>query len=77
MNLRNLIAKILNVPLDSITEATSPQTTPNWDSFSGLLLAAELEKTAKVKFTIQEVISVKSVGDIKKILDKYNVKYDF
>ena len=77
MNLRNLIAQILDISVDSITEATSPQNAPNWDSFSGLLLAAELEKSAKVKFTIQEVISVKSVGDIKKILDKYNVKYDF
>ena len=77
MNLRILLAEILDILPESITEKTSPDNTPSWDSFNGLLIASELEKDAGVKLSIEDVLSVKNVGDIKKILDRYNVVYDF
>ena len=39
--------------------------TEGWDSFNGLLLATELEKEFKVKFTMEDIVSIKNVGDIK------------
>ena len=77
MDLRALLAEILDIPPESINEKTSPENTPSWDSFNGLLIASELEKVAGVKFSIEDVLSVKNVGDIKKVLDRYNVVYDF
>ena len=77
MDLRALLAEILDIPPESINEKTSPENTPSWDSFNGLLIASELEKAAGVKFSIEDVLSVKNVGDIKKVLDRYNVVYDF
>ena len=77
MDLRALLAEILDIPPESINEKTSPENTPSWDSFNGLLIASELEKAAGVKFSIEDVLSVKNVGDIKKVLDRYNVVYEF
>jgi len=77
MNLKNLLARILDVDPGVINDGSSPENLENWDSFNGLLIASELEKESGVKFSIEDVIHVKNVGDIKKILDRYNIKYDF
>ncbi len=68
-----VIAKVLGIDESSITNKTSPDNTPEWDSFNGLLLATELEKTYNVKFTIEEVIAVHDVNDIKEALKKHGV----
>lgn len=74
--LYTLLSEILAIAPESITDETSPENTPSWDSFNGLMIAAELEKTSGVQFTMEDVLSVKKVGDIKKILDRYNVQYE-
>lgn len=74
--LYTLLAEILEASPGNITDQTSPANMPSWDSFNGLMIAAELEKESGVQFTMEDVLSVKKVGDIKKILDKYCVKYE-
>lgn len=72
--LKQILAKVLEIDSATITDETSPQNTPSWDSFNGLLLVTELEKGFDVKFTIDEVVAVKNVRDIKKALEKHGVK---
>ncbi len=74
--LYTLLAEILQIAPVAITDETSPENTPSWDSFNGLMIAAELEKASGIQFTMADVLSVKKVGDIKKILDKYRVEYE-
>ena len=74
--LYTLLSEILAVSPRDITDETSPENTPSWDSFNGLMIAAELEKASNMQFTMEDVLSVKKVGDIKKILDKYQVEYE-
>ena len=69
-----VLGKVLNIDPAKITGETGPSNTEAWDSFSGLLLVTELEKNFNVKFTIEEVVAVKKVSDIKAILNKHNVK---
>ncbi|OGY90805.1 MAG: hypothetical protein A3H70_03670 [Candidatus Komeilibacteria bacterium RIFCSPLOWO2_02_FULL_48_11] len=71
-----LLSEILEIAPEEITDTTAPDNTPSWDSFNGLMIAVELEKTYDVKFTMDDILSVKKVGDIKNVLDKYNVKYE-
>lgn len=75
--LKDILSHVLNMSPDSITDTTSPENTESWDSFNGLLMATELEKEFKVKFSLEDIISVKSVGDIKRILTKYGVKLEY
>ncbi|MBI2050345.1 MAG: acyl carrier protein [Parcubacteria group bacterium] len=71
-----ILSEILGISAEDITEETSVDNTPSWDSFNGLMIVAELEKSYGVTFTIDEVVSVKKVADIKAALDKYAVEYE-
>jgi acyl carrier protein len=63
----------MEVPVSEINDESSPETIENWDSFRGLVLADELETRYDVKFILDDLISVKTVDDIKKNLAKYGV----
>ena len=71
--LYGLMSRLLEIEASTITDETSPSTVPTWDSFNGLLLASELEKTFNIKFTMDEVVAVKSVKDIKEALGRHGV----
>jgi acyl carrier protein len=63
----------MSVPISRINDESSPETIENWDSFHGLILADELETQFSVKFVLEDLTSVKKVGDIKKSLAKYGI----
>ena len=68
-----IIASVLGISAKDIDDETTPDAIEQWDSFNGLLLVAELEKKFGVEFSVEEVASVKTVGDIKKLLQKHGV----
>ncbi|MEK6896938.1 MAG: acyl carrier protein [Nanoarchaeota archaeon] len=59
-----------------MNDEISPVNTPTWDSFNAIMMIVELEKASGVSFDMNDLMSVKDVGDIKRILDKYNIKYE-
>ena len=71
--LYNIIAEVMEIPVSQINDESSPETIENWDSFRGLVLADELETKFDVKFTLDDLLSVKKVEDIKKNLAKRGV----
>jgi acyl carrier protein len=71
--IEEIIAQVFNINSSQVTNETSPENTEEWDSFNGLLLITELEKEFGIKFSIEEMIAVKDVGDIKKVLRKNNI----
>ncbi|MCI0680162.1 acyl carrier protein [bacterium] len=72
--LRSILSKIFGVAKEDVTDETSPENVAEWDSFNGLLLVTELEKGFNVSFSIEEVVAVKNVGDIKAALRAHGVK---
>ena len=72
--LKAILSKVLDISEDSIKNDTSPKNVDTWDSFNGLLLVSELEREFNVKFTMDEVTSVKCVGDIKDALNRHGIK---
>ncbi len=71
-SLKGIVSKVLRISEKRIDDSTSPAKVKTWDSLRGLLLITELENNYKIKFTIKEILSIKNVGDIKKILKKHN-----
>lgn len=71
LSVEQVLSKVLNVSVDIITDDTGPEHVSSWDSFNALLIVTELEKNFNVEFTIDEVIEVKKVADIKRILKKH------
>lgn len=74
--LYQLLAKVLDVDISKINDQSSPDTLENWDSFNGLVLVDELEKTFHISFTMDEILDVKNVADIKRHLTNHGVKLD-
>jgi acyl carrier protein len=66
----------MSVPVARINDESSPETIESWDSFHGLILADELETRFSVKFVLEDLTSVRKVGDIKKSLAKYGIMID-
>jgi len=71
--LKAILSSVLEISEDEIIGETSPDTVESWDSFNGLMLVSELESKFNVKFTMDEVASVKCVNDIKNSLIKHGV----
>jgi len=69
-----LLSRILDINIDNISDQTSPDNTENWDSYNGLMMVSELESEFNVHFTMDEVVEVKNVGDIKAALIRHNIK---
>jgi len=71
--LEDILALVLKIGAKDINDETSPQNTPSWDSMNGLLIVTEVEKNYGIKFTIDDILSIKNVGKIKEILAKHNL----
>ena len=74
--LYEIIAKVMDIPIDEITDNSSPETIPSWDSFNSYILLDELESEFKTEFTIDEVTETKNVSDIKKHLNAHGINLD-
>lgn len=63
-----LVTQFLKIPENEIRDELTPKDIPDWDSMNYLLFIAELEKEYKITFTMDEVLSAQSVGDVRKAL---------
>ena len=72
-----IISDVLNVEIEILSNDTSQSDIETWDSLNSLLLVNEIEKEFDVKFTIDEVVKIEKIMDIKKFLvEKGKNKYD-
>lgn len=71
--LKQVLLRVLKVNAEEINDKSSPENISGWDSFNGLMLVTELEKEFHVKFTIDEIVAVNDVKDIKDALRKHGV----
>ena len=63
-----VFAEVLGIPAASITDDTSPDNTPQWDSLQAMNLVAALEEAFDVKLSTKEILSMRDVGLAKKVL---------
>ncbi len=73
--LKEILADVLEIDEASITDETAPDNVDTWDSMNGLVLVTELETKFNIKFKMEEVTSVKCVGDIKAALRNHGVVF--
>jgi acyl carrier protein len=71
--LKTILVNVLNIDENIITDELSPADVSNWDSFNALMLVSEIENAFGIKFTLNEIVEVKNVGDIKKALAGHGV----
>ena len=72
--LKEVFARVLDVDKKEVIDNSSPENMSSWDSFNGPMLVSELENNFNIKFTMEEVMSIKNYKDIKELILKYGVK---
>ncbi len=65
-----IFALTLNIPEQSITDATSPENTAAWDSLANMMLIAAIEETYGIELSTSEIETMRSVGAVRAVLDK-------
>ncbi len=74
--LYEIISKVMNVPASSLVDTMGPENIESWTSFNGYVLLHELETGFDVKFSIDEVMDVKTITDIKRHLKNKGITFD-
>ena len=68
--LRSILAEAIELEPDEIDDASSPDTTPEWDSFAHMNMVAVIEKEYGISLTIDEVIEMQSLPKILEVVSR-------
>ena len=71
-----IVSRVMNIPIEKISDSSGPDSIPDWDSFNMFVLLDEIEKEFDVKFSLEETLEIKTVGDFKNKLEKLGVNLD-
>ena len=67
-----VVSRVMNIPIEKISDSSGPNSIPDWDSFNMFVLLDEIEKEFDVKFSLEETLEIKTVGDFRKKLEGGN-----
>ena len=63
-----MFALVLKVPADRLSDETSPDNTPSWDSLAAMELVSQIEETFGVQLSTREIMKMRSLGLAREIL---------
>lgn len=63
-----VFSEVLGVPPEQITDATSPDNTPQWDSMAAMNLVVAIEDEFAVTLSTAEIISMRDVSTVRRVL---------
>ncbi len=66
---RTAAADVLRIPLERITEASTPESVESWDSVEHLNLILALETQFGIEFEPEEIEQMKSIGEIARLVE--------
>ena len=69
-NLRTILAEATELEPEEITDESSPEDTPEWDSFAHMHMVAEVEKAYSIKLTMEEVIEMQSLSKMVEVISR-------
>ena len=67
-----IVSTVMNIPIEKISDSSGPDSIPDWDSFNMFVLLDEIEKEFDVKFSLEETLEIKTIGDFRKKLEGGN-----
>ena len=71
--LKQTFAAVLKVDPASLTDESSPENTPSWDSLRAVQLATAIEETFEVELTTTDILSMRSFGMVRDVLRRRGV----
>lgn len=64
-----LASRAFNIPENSVHDGLTSRDIPQWDSMNYVLFIAELEREFDISFTMDEVLGVACLGDLRAIVE--------
>ena len=71
--LNKILAKVLLVDEQKISDTMSRKTVKEWDSMAHLMLVSELESAFEITMEDDDIMDIQTVADIKKTLQKLGI----
>lgn len=68
-----IVSEIFSLPEAEIGDNLTSQDISGWDSMNYIMLIAELEKNFDISFSMDEVMSIQTIGDIRSIVEKKQI----
>ena len=75
MRLYQVVADVLKVNADDLSEASNALNTPNWDSLRHIELMLAVETAFSTQFTMPEMVSMQNLGDMRRLLQAKGVTF--
>lgn len=69
-HIKKIIARVLNVALDRITDDLSSGDIPEWDSVGNLAIISTLEQELEIEFPLEDLFDLTSVKSIVEEVEK-------
>ncbi len=66
--LNEIVASTLHIPLDVVNDQLTMTEVESWDSLQHMNLIVSLEQAFEAEFTFEEIVSMRSVAEIKRVL---------
>ena len=61
---KEIIARVLNIPLDRVTDDLSSGDIPEWDSVGNLAIISTIEQELELEFPLEDLFDLTSVLSI-------------
>jgi len=61
----NVVSQVLGIPVDTITDDSSPESIEAWDSLKHMNLVLALEEEFGIRFSDERIVAMLSVRSIK------------
>lgn len=68
VKLVQIVAKVLEVDVSTISDESNAKNTPNWDSMRHIELLLAVEVAFGVQFNMAEITSMQNLGDMHRLL---------
>jgi len=66
--IKSLLAEVLQLPAATITDDLEMKSTDVWDSLKHMEMVVSLEQSFGIELTFDEIVAMRSVGEIKRVL---------
>lgn len=73
MGIETLVAEVLQIPAAKITDDLAMTDVEAWDSLKHMELIVTLEGSFDVQLSFDEIVAMRSVGEIKRVLKEKGV----
>lgn len=73
LQVEQIIADILEIPVESVTDELTSDDLEEWDSLASMTIVRELEKHFNIHFSFDDLLNLDSVKGIKKMISEKNV----